>query len=223
MIQMTKRVSLGLAASVFVVVSIAGVPKPAAAAQEPFIGELMLVPYTFCPRSWTEAAGQLLPINQHQALFSLLGTNYGGDGRTTFGLPDLRGRVPLGFGQGPGLTNVTLGQKGGTETATMSVNQMPSHTHAATTAVTVDATLSASSATATAAAPGGNVLANTDRNNAYHAGPADANMNASAIAATGTGTTIITSTGGGQPFSIRPPYQGLRWCIALQGIFPSRN
>ena len=131
--------------------------------------------------------------------------------------------MPLGFGQGPGLTNVTLGQKSGAETGTLTVDQMPSHTHAATTTVTVDATLRGSAASATTAAPGGNVLANTERNNTYHAGPADADMGGSAVTASGAGATTVANAGGGQPFGIRPPYLGLRWCIALQGIFPSRN
>jgi len=223
MLKTTKSVCFSLAASTAVVVAITGAPRPAKAGAEPFIGELMLVPYSFCPRNFTEAAGQILPISQNQALFSLLGTTYGGDGRTTFRLPDLRGRVPVGSGQGAGLSNVRLGQNGGAESVSLSVDQMPPHTHAATTAVTIAATLKASATTATGGAPSGNVLADTKRRKTYHAGPADADMDASAIAATGTGTTTIASAGGGQSFSIRPPYLGLRWCIALQGIFPSRN
>jgi microcystin-dependent protein len=118
---------------------------------------------------------------------------------------------------------VPLGQKSGAESVTLNVNQMPSHTHAATTTVEVAATMRASSAAASGVAPSGSVLANTGRNNTYNGGPADAAMGASAIAATGTGATIVANAGGGQAFDNRQPYLGLRWCIALQGIFPSRN
>ena len=100
---------------------------------EPFLGQLMLVPYNFAPRGWAFCEGQLLPISQYSALFSLLGTTYGGDGRTTFGLPDLRGRVPIGAGQGPGLSNYVLGAKSGVEQVTLTGSQIPSHSHAAST------------------------------------------------------------------------------------------
>src|SRR5215831_8639728 len=97
---------------------------------EPFLGMIILVGFTFPPRGWAFCQGQLLPISQNTALFSLLGTTYGGNGQTTFALPDLRGRVPVGFGQGPGLSNYTQGQVGGVENVTLAINQMPIHTHA---------------------------------------------------------------------------------------------
>src|SRR5215475_4971153 len=97
---------------------------------EPFLGQIMLVPYNFAPRGWAFCNGQLLSISQNTALFSLLGTTYGGNGQTTFALPDLRGRVPLSSGQGPGLSNYNLGQSGGQETVTLTGNQMPAHQHA---------------------------------------------------------------------------------------------
>ncbi len=104
-------------------------PKPAAAGAFPFIGELMLFGGNFCPRGWTNADGQLLAISANSALFSLYGTTYGGDGRTTFGLPDLRGRAAIHTGQGPGLANYAQGQKGGTENLTVQTTNMPSHNH----------------------------------------------------------------------------------------------
>jgi len=99
---------------------------------EPFLGEICWIGFNFAPRGWALCDGQLLSISQNDALFSLLGTTYGGDGRTTFGLPDLRGRSPIHVGQGPGLSNYQWGQKGGVETVTLTINQMPSHTHAIT-------------------------------------------------------------------------------------------
>ena len=98
---------------------------------EPFIGEISMVAFTFAPRGWAFCDGQLLAISQNTALFSLIGTTYGGDGRTTFALPDLRGRVPLHMGNGPGLTSRPEGQKGGSETVTLTVSQMPAHNHQA--------------------------------------------------------------------------------------------
>ena len=102
---------------------------PAAHAQTPFIGEIRLVGFTFCPRNWVEADGQLISIVSNEALFSLYGTTYGGDGQTTFALPDLRGRAPIHLGQGPGLSNYVQGQTGGTETVTLSGDEMPIHAH----------------------------------------------------------------------------------------------
>ncbi|MGF1641473.1 MAG: phage tail protein [Rhodospirillales bacterium] len=223
MARTTNRVAVSVAASAAVLVAMAGTPKPAAAGPEPFIGELMLVPYTFCPRGFAEAQGQLLAISQFSALFSLVGTTYGGDGRTTFALPDLRGRVPVGFGQGPGLANVQLGERAGADQVTLTANQMPAHTHGAATTVDVTATMRAASAAADRVAPAGNVLADGGRTNLYHAGPAAADMNASAIAATATAVTTVANAGGNQAFDNRQPFLGLRWCIALEGIFPSRS
>jgi microcystin-dependent protein len=126
---------------------------PAQAAVDPFLGEVMLVGYNFCPRGWASTEGQLLAISQNSALFSLLGTIYGGDGRTTFALPDLRSRVPLGQGTGSGLSTVNIGQKGGAEAITQSAGQMPSHTHTSTAV----STLNASAAPGDNASPIGNL------------------------------------------------------------------
>ena len=113
---------------------------------DPFIGELRLLPVQFCPRGWAFCNGQILPISQNTALFSLLGTTYGGNGQTTFALPDLRGRVPVYSGQGPGLSSYDLGQVGGTESVTLNLNQTPAHNHL----------VNASSNDATDSQPGGN-------------------------------------------------------------------
>ena len=114
-------------ATLFVVLAAVMAWGPVASASEPFIGEIMMFGFNFAPRGWALCDGQLLPIPQNTALFSLLGTTYGGDGRTTFGLPDMRGRVAIHKGTGPGLTSRSMGQKGGTER--ISLSQMPSHTH----------------------------------------------------------------------------------------------
>ena len=168
---------------------------------EPFLGEIYIVPYTFAPRGYAFCQGQILPIAQNTALFSLLGTTYGGNGQTTFALPDLRGRMPVGVGQGPGLSNIDLGQVSGTETATLTKDQMPAHGHPA----------SATQAAGTSTRPSGKVPA----------------AGAAVYGNAGDGSTLnqafIQNTGGGQPFNLRNPYLGLNYIIALEGIYPSRN
>ena len=182
-------------------------PRPAAAQSEPLLGQLMLFGGNFCPRGWTNADGQLLPISSNSALFSLFGTMYGGDGRTTFGLPDLRGRAAIHTGRGPGLANYRQGSKGGAEslTVTVTTNNMPSHKHA----------VQGTNSTANLAGPGTDLLARNASAPTYHNGPANVTMDAS----------MITNTGGGQPITVqkRSPFLTLRWCVALQGVFPSRN
>ena len=172
------------------------------AGSEPFIGEVQWFAGNFAPRGWAKCDGQLLPINSNQALFSLLGTNYGGDGRTTFGLPAVRGRVIIHEGQGPGLTSRRLGSRGGTETETLTASEMPNHTH----------TLRASSGSATTPVPTNNVLASTGRSRLYDSGASNTNMDAAAI----------TQTGGGNSHNNMQPYNTLTCIIALVGIFPSR-
>ena len=162
---------------------------------EPFLGELKLWPLTIVPRGWEQCSGQVLQINQNQALFSILGTTYGGDGRTTFALPDLRGRVPIH--QGPGFT---WGQKGGEESHTLGMNEMPAHNHF----------LMASASNANQGEPG--ILASTA--NFYR--PNDGNL-------TTLHAGTITNVGGSQPHNNMQPYLVMTWFIALQGIFPSEN
>ena len=191
---------------------------------EPFIGEICAFGFDFCPRNYAETNGQLIPIQQNTALFSLLGTQYGGDGTTTFGLPDLRGRSAVGTGQGPGLSNIVIGQKAGTEQVTLNVNQMPSHTHTATTTITVNTAINAVSGAGNSTNPSGNAWAtSSSRDNVYSNAAPNATMASGAVATTASGNTTINPAGGNQPFSNRSPYLGIKYCIALTGIFPSRN
>ncbi len=162
----------------------------------PFLGEIKIMSFNFPPKGWAFCNGQLLPINQNQALFSLLGTTYGGDGRTTFALPDLRSRVPFHFGNGH-----TLGERAGEESHTLNLEELPAHTHIP----------NGSSAAANAASPAGNVWASTP-GGGYAATP-DTALNPASI----------TNTGGSQAHTNLSPYLVLNFCIALQGIFPSQN
>ena len=165
-----------------------------------FLGELKLLSFGFPPKGWALCNGQILPINQNQALFSLLGTTHGGDGRTTFALPDLRGRTPLHVGGG-----VNLGDKTGQEGVTLTAGQLPAHTHS----------LTATNDLANASVPGGAVPAAKPRGGINRYAPAgnDALM----------GPTSLASVGGSQPHPNMQPFTVLNWVIALQGIFPSRN
>jgi microcystin-dependent protein len=162
----------------------------------PFIAEIRIVSFNFAPRGWALCNGQLLQINQNQALFSLLGTMYGGDGRTTFALPDLRGRVPVHVGAG-----FVQGEKAGEEAHTLISSEMPAHTHL----------VSASSGAPNQGSPAGNEWAAL--NGGYSTVAPDATLNPSAIGA----------IGGSQPHTNLQPYLVLNYVIALQGIFPSRN
>lgn len=165
---------------------------------EPFLAEIKIMAFSFAPKGWALCNGQILPINQNQALFSLLGTTYGGNGQTTFALPDLRGRTPVHTGP-----TVTLGQKAGEENHTVINSEMPAHNHP----------VSASSTQSDAPVPAGNLLG-ADTTSIY--APADANL-----VALVPGT--ISTAGGSQPHNNMQPYLTLNFCIALQGIFPSRN
>ncbi len=170
----------------------------------PFLGMIAMFGFNFAPRGWAFCNGQILPIAQNTALFSLLGTTYGGNGQTTFALPDLRGRVPIGQFQGPGLSDYTLGQVAGSETVTLLSTQIPAHTH----------TLNGITQAGTSAVPTGNLPANTGALDKEYGIPGTLTpMNAQAIG----------STGGNQPHSNMQPYLAINYCIALQGIFPSRN
>jgi microcystin-dependent protein len=172
---------------------------------EPFIGEIRMVGFNFAPRGWALCDGQLLAIAQNTALFSLLGTIYGGDGRTTFGLPDLRSRVPMHAGTGPGLTPRQLGAKFGLETVTLNVSQLPAHTHAA----------QASSGSGNANSPIGRIWSKDAgvQSATYTGNAPDGSMAANAIG----------NAGGGQAHDNMPPVQVVNFVIALVGLFPSRN
>jgi microcystin-dependent protein len=173
---------------------------------QPFIGTIMMFAGNFAPRNWLPCEGQLLPISQYTALFSILGTTYGGNGTTTFALPDLRGRVPLHQGQGPGLSPYVLGQQGGTETVTLLYNQMPLHTHLVNADNTGNGQLT----------PQGNVLGNLGRS-------ATEKFYSNATPNTTMNPTMIASAGGNQPFNVLQPYLCVYFVIAINGIFPSRN
>lgn len=177
---------------------------------EPFVGQIMPVGFSFAPRGWALCDGQLLPISQNDALFSLLGTTYGGDGRTTFALPDLRGRVAVHAGHGPGLADRPLGQRGGAEQVALVATQMPSHTH------TITSTVRVVDDTGNQRDPGGAYLA---RANDGESNYTDAKDTTGTLA--GVGSTAET-TGGSQPHENMPPYLVVNWCIALVGVYPSR-
>ncbi len=166
----------------------------------PYLGEIFFFGFTFAPRNYAFCSGQLLPIAQNQALFALLGTTYGGNGQTTFGLPNLRGRIPMHMGQGPGLSNRSLGEVGGVEAVTVLESNLPTHTHA----------LSAAASGSRAAPVDGSRFAPLDAGRAGYA--------ADATAAWPSG-----SAGGSQAHINMPPVLVLNACIALSGIFPSRN
>jgi microcystin-dependent protein len=169
---------------------------------EPFIAEIRIFAGNFAPRGWAFCHGQLMPISQNTALFSLVGTTYGGDGRTSFGLPDLQGRAPMHPGNGPGLSVRRLGEKSGSSTVALTPAQMPAHTHA----------LQASDQPASTNQPGGNLPAVT-REDCFSAAGTPAPMRADAL----------TPTGGGQAHNNMQPFLALYFIIALTGLFPSRS
>jgi microcystin-dependent protein len=178
---------------------------------EPFLGEIRLMGFGITPKGWQPCQGQLLPINQNQALFALLGTMYGGNGKTTFALPDLRGRAIVGVGQGPGLSGYIQGQAGGSEGVTLTVTQMPGHAHLLAGSLKADGGADASDpAGAYPAAP-------TDGTLPFATGAPNTTMSTTAL----TGNTA--NAGSGAPHENRQPVLSMNYCIAVQGIFPSRD
>ncbi|MCW5520267.1 phage tail protein [Aureitalea sp. L0-47] len=171
---------------------------------EPFIGQIQAFGFNFAPRGWAKCEGQLLSISSYTAVFSLLGTTFGGDGRTTFGLPDLRGRSIVGMGNGAGLSNISWGEKGGTETITLNANNVPAHAHGVSVPV--------SSTAGEEGTANGQVIADS-------AG----SFNEDATAGAALKAFNTANAGNGQAFGSRNPFLGINMCIALQGIFPSRN
>ncbi len=177
---------------------------------DPFIAQIMMFGGNFSPRGWALCNGQLLPIAQNQALFSILGTTYGGDGRTTFGLPDMRGRVPMHPGNGPGLTQRRLGAKGGVEEVTLNTAQIPSHEHPVNTEV------ACSNAAGTADSPEARVWAGSSEGDQVYAASGNKKM--------GDAVSVdVQPSGGGQAHTNVQPFICVNYIIALQGIFPSRN
>ncbi|KMQ59567.1 tail collar protein [Chryseobacterium angstadtii] len=174
------------------------------AQSEPFLGQIAFVPYSRTPNGWADCSGQIMSIAQNTALFSLIGTTYGGNGTTTFALPDMRGRVVISQGQGPGLQNYVVGEIGGSETVTLTQQQMPMHNH----------TVNAVTAEGNQNTPTGNLPADTKLlDKEYSDATANTNMKA----------TMLNTAGGSQPHENRPPFVTLRCIIALQGIYPSFN
>ena len=175
---------------------------------EPYLGEIKMFAFDFPPRGWSFCDGQILPINQNQSLYSLLGTTYGGDGRTSFALPDLRGRTPLHVGDSdtPGSSNHTWGERSGEERHVLQVNEIHAHTH----------TLRATNATPSSASPAGNRFAPGGGSRTTVV-PYTGDMNTTPLA------TASVAQAGGQGHNNMQPYLALRFCIALRGVYPSRN
>lgn len=172
---------------------------------EPFIGQITLFAGNFAPRGWALCQGQILAIESNESLYSLIGTTYGGNGTTTFGLPDLRGRIPVGIGRGTGLSQWAIGERQGTETTVLNINQMPSHSHP----------LQASSDTGDNTDPTGRILA-TDAADEKPYEPTAEQPQALLNSA-------VLNVGNNQPHDNRAPWMALNYIIALLGIFPSRN
>ncbi|MDO6674869.1 tail fiber protein [Tenacibaculum sp. 1B UA] len=188
---------------------------------DPFIGQITMFGGNFAPRGWAFCNGQLLAISQNSALFSILGTTYGGDGRTTFALPDLRGRAPIHSGDGsvgPGLSPRPLGQRGGEQTHTLNILEMPIHNHVATSTSKLhgqsasgdDDTISTGSSIASGSSTGSEVFSSQ---------PPNTEMNTSSV----TTATTTLNQGGSQPHNNMQPYLAINFIIALVGVFPSRN
>lgn len=221
---------------------LAGMSYDANAGLEPFVGEISYVGFNFAPNGWAQCNGQLLPISQYSALFSLLGTTYGGNGQTNFALPDLRGKVAIHQGQSPGGSTFTIGESAGFENITLTIGNMPAHTHPATATstsastvapgATVTSTLKAVNADPNASTPQGNSLANGARGaNVYSSTAPSVSMNAASIETSLSGINVTTTTttdvtigaiGGSQPFSIMQPYTVVNCIIATEGVYPSR-
>jgi microcystin-dependent protein len=179
---------------------------------QPFVGSVMMFAGSFAPAGWATCSGQLLPIDQYETLFNLIGTTYGGDGQTNFALPDLQGRVPIHQGQGSGLSNYVIGQMAGTESVTLTTQQIPLHNH-------VVATLSAAG---NSNVPAGNAVladeaSNASGGNAFVYSP----FNAGSPNQVQMANTVIAGSGGSQPHENRQPVLTIQYCISLFGIYPS--
>ena len=195
---------------------------------EPYLASLLLFAGNFAIRGYAFCMNQIISIAQNSALFSLVGTTYGGNGQTTFALPDLRGRAPIGTGQGPALPNYDLGQLGGTISTTLIITNMPSHSHVVN-GTGLTSIPSASTAAGTTNTPGATLVPAVAPS--IGSGPGATQIKSYAVqdntttlaAGTVGGSTITGPAGGNQPFSIQNPYLAMSWLIATEGIFPSRN
>jgi microcystin-dependent protein len=232
-----RRLALVVAALTFVPAAVQGQDTP-------FLGEIRWVAFDFAPKGWAKCDGQILAISQNTALFALLGTTYGGNGQSTFALPDFRGRTILHTGQGPGLSDRVMGEQGGEESHTLTIAEMPEHSHGgglhSHTIPPLGVNIGASSGAATQSTAAGNVLAtatlaaggNGNGNNTpklttiYNAGPADVTLgagSATVAGATGTASGGSLVEGGSQPHPTMSPFLTGNCIIALEGIFPSRQ
>ncbi|WP_252106801.1 MULTISPECIES: tail fiber protein [unclassified Halomonas] len=196
-------------------------PANATCSSEPYMGSICLTAASYCPDQYLEARGQLMSIAQNTALFSLLGTTYGGDGRQTFGLPDLQGRTPVGLGNGPGLSPVAAGQTRGTETTTLMSANLAPHTHAATVTNTQLPVSSNNSNNSSAPGSANPYLA------ASGGGPGSATIWSETLTSpfpvsVEGGQVQVGSTGQAVPFSNLPPQQGIRYCVAINGLYSPR-
>ncbi|MEM0989037.1 MAG: tail fiber protein [Pseudomonadota bacterium] len=174
---------------------------------EPFVGEIRMFGGNFAPRGWAMCDGQLLAVSQNDALFSLLGTIYGGDGRSTFGLPDMRGRLPIHAGTGPGLSPRRLGAKGGSETVTVTPDELPPHTHA----------FQADGSVGSSASAQGNTVAAVTAGNPYF------QVSAQVPPLTSMASSSVTAVGGSRAHTNLMPFMCVNFIIALVGIYPSRH
>lgn len=229
-----KHPHILFASSAFLALTVSGGSVFATCVPEPYIGSVCTTAANFCPRGYKEAAGQVLPISSYTALFSLIGTQYGGDGRNTFALPDYRGRSGIGQGTGPGLQPVRQGNMAGREFITLTLANLPTHNHAAsiTSLGNVDVTIpvlpNSGSNTVTpsstqnylAASPGGPSAAAI-----WAAAASDhlANVGGVTTSVSGSGTVAVGNAGMGQDFNNRPPQVAMRYCVAMTGIFPPRD
>ena len=184
-------------------------PLPSAAAADPFIGEVMCGGWNFAPQGFMDLNGQLLPIAEYDGLFALIGTTFGGDGQTTFALPDMRSRVVVGSGQGPGLSPRQLGEQSGTETETLTIAKMPAHSHGLAPP--------ASLADATGKSPAASIASSKARTTLYAPGPGNVLMQAA------QSTTVGGVGGAAAPLDNRQPTLSVKCVIAVVGIFPQRN
>ena len=174
---------------------------------QPFIGEIRLLAFNFAPAGWATCDGQLMPISENDALFNLIGTTYGGDGQSTFALPDLRGRLPIHMGQGAGLSNHVLAETGGVEAVTLTSSQIPTHNH----------TLIATTAAATSVTPGSNLLPGAVSGDTFYVNNTAGNTMAP------LSVQMIGASGGSQPHDNTMPTLVAQYCMSLFGIFPSPN
>ena len=198
----TIKTRIFLTTTLLVLVSVTLPSRPSAAGTDPYLGEIMWVTFDYCPRGWVTADGRLLPITQNRKLFSLFGTVYGGDGRVTFALPDLRGRASISSGRGPGLTPYRIGDRGGEERVSLAEEQMPSHNHA------VNAGRKAVSKNPKDRIPGKLESKGYD---------------SEARAVVTMADSMLADTGSGESHENRPPFLTLRACVAVRGQFPFRN